>query len=375
MNQNKITIVTVCFNSALCIEKAIQSVLQQSYKNIEYIIIDGGSTDGTVEIIKKYSSYITYWISEPDNGIYHAMNKGIKAATGDLIGFLSSNDWYADGAIQAIADKFEESHADVIYGDATIIDGEKVVYQDGSAAKLEDSYYYMPILHPAFFVRTSIQKKYGFDETYRITADYKFYMQIYRDGYRFAYTKHNIIHYYLGGASSELEQAFIEKRRASYEVLGEQIGNYKEGIEREFFENLLNHLEIFVKNGFAREWIRENTDKEEDIYMFGTGNIGGQSYCCLKSADMNVVCFIDNVKGGQGSEYKGLPVLKPQDLLHYKQGVVFISSYDYADEMESQLRQLGVQNQLRVMRADEFFADMVNGYIETVNESGCLMQH
>jgi glycosyltransferase involved in cell wall biosynthesis len=95
----KISIITVCFNSAVTIEDAIKSILMQDYKDIEHIVVDGGSTDGTLEVLAKYQSRIAKCISEPDNGIYDAMNKGLKLATGDIIGFLNSDDFYVDKTV------------------------------------------------------------------------------------------------------------------------------------------------------------------------------------------------------------------------------------------------------------------------------------
>lgn len=364
----KITVVTVCLNSVGTIEKAIKSVINQSYKNMEYIIIDGGSMDGTVEIIKKYSPYIAHWISEPDKGIYQAMNKGIQLATGDLIGFLSSNDWYADGALQAIAGKFIETRADIVYGDAIVMDDGKAVFYDYSKARLEDSYYDMQIVHPAFFVKTDIQKKYGFDETYRIVADYKFYMQIYRDGYQFAHTKHNIIHFCLGGISSDIERLSVECRRASYEVVGQQREQYAEGIERVLFERLYYAPWVFEKNGFGREWIRKNIDADEDAYIFGAGYVGKWICRNLHSAGIKVIGFLDNSKGRQGSECSGLPIFAPEKLLQVGHGNVFVSSYDYAEEMEAQLLRMGIGERMRVIRTDALLTEMVNDYVAIIDE-------
>lgn len=98
--ESKISVITVCYNCVSVIEQTIKSVLEQTYPNIEYIIIDGGSMDGTVDIIKKYSDTVTYWISEPDNGIYDAMNKGIDMATGDYLNFMNAGDtFFEDKAI------------------------------------------------------------------------------------------------------------------------------------------------------------------------------------------------------------------------------------------------------------------------------------
>ena len=94
MKEPKVSIITVCLNSEKTLEQAIQSVISQTYKNIEYIIVDGASTDGTLDIISKYENKITKWVSEKDQGLYYAMNKGIDMATGDIVGIINSDDWY-----------------------------------------------------------------------------------------------------------------------------------------------------------------------------------------------------------------------------------------------------------------------------------------
>jgi glycosyltransferase involved in cell wall biosynthesis len=102
----KISIVTPSFNQGRFIEKTILSVIEQDYPNLEYIIIDGGSTDESVEIIKKYEKHLAYWVSEPDRGQSHAINKGFERATGEIFGWLNSDDWYHPGALKALAEAF-----------------------------------------------------------------------------------------------------------------------------------------------------------------------------------------------------------------------------------------------------------------------------
>jgi glycosyltransferase len=175
----KISIITVCFNSAKTIEDTIRSILSQNYKEIEYIIVDGGSTDGTLDILKRYSDQIHKYISGPDNGIYDAMNKGIKLATGDIIGFLCSDDFYADeNVIRQIVEVIRANNTDCCYGDLEYVAGNsinKVVrrwksrpYQEG----LFEKGWHPP--HPTFFVKKCIFDKYGgFDLDYDIGADYE----------------------------------------------------------------------------------------------------------------------------------------------------------------------------------------------------------
>ena len=123
----KISIITVVYNNQSTINDAIKSILNQDYPNIEYIIIDGNSTDGTIEKIQKYKDHITHFVSEPDKGIYDAMNKGLKLATGDIIGILNSDDFYVnDNIISEIINEFEDKKVDLIFGDIVFVKPENL---------------------------------------------------------------------------------------------------------------------------------------------------------------------------------------------------------------------------------------------------------
>lgn len=175
----KVSIITVVLNNAPYIEDCIQSVIGQNYQNYEYIIIDGGSTDGTVDIVKKYNRYISKWISEPDQGMYDAMNKGIKLASGDVIGMLNADDWYTDSdVISIVAEEFEVKNVDSIFADLVFVKREhpqKILrYCDSSLFKAERfAYGWMPA-HPTFFVKRIFYEKYGLFKTdYHIAADFE----------------------------------------------------------------------------------------------------------------------------------------------------------------------------------------------------------
>jgi len=175
----KVSIITVCLNSAETIEDTIRSVLVQNYKEIEYIVIDGCSIDGTLEILAKYQGGISRCISEPDRGVYDAMNKGIKLATGDIVGFLNAGDFYAvETAISQIATSFQKNDCEVVYADLeyvaedspskTVRRWKSQPYQEG----LFEKGWHPP--HPTFFVKKCIFDEYGsFDLRYDIGADYE----------------------------------------------------------------------------------------------------------------------------------------------------------------------------------------------------------
>ncbi len=181
----KISIVTVCFNSENTIEDTIKSVLNQSYENIEYIIIDGNSTDKTKDIIKKYINNIDIFISESDAGIYFAMNKGISAATGEFIGFLNSDDIFAsENIIKSIAELILSNQLDVIYGNLQIVkrDNLDFVIRNFLPGKHTDGLclkgWHPP--HPTLYVRRNIMIELnGFDTRYKLQSDIDFMLKLF----------------------------------------------------------------------------------------------------------------------------------------------------------------------------------------------------
>ena len=181
------TVITVVYNCADSIEKTIRSVLSQSGPSMEYIIVDGGSTDGTLEIIDRYRSSITKFVSKPDRGIYDAMNRGIEMAEGQWINFMNSGDTFTDDTVLVQAEKFiQTGDYDIIYGDIYEL------FPDGTQHRKEaerhpTSKHRMFFCHQAAFVKTEILKEIGFDIRYHMSADLKFFKQCYNKRYRFGY--------------------------------------------------------------------------------------------------------------------------------------------------------------------------------------------
>jgi glycosyltransferase involved in cell wall biosynthesis len=208
LNLPKVTIITVCKNRKELISEAIKSVERQNYPNIEYIVIDGGSTDGTVEIISSHTR-VNKYISEPDNGIYDAMNKGIRLASGEIIAFLNSDDsYYTNNIISEIVLLFQIRNADAIYGDIIYIDKDqekiKRYWKAGDYRHNSFKWGWMPP-HPAFFMRTNIFLKYGlFQEDLTLSADYELMLRlIHYHGIFIDYLPKIIVKMRLGGASNQ----------------------------------------------------------------------------------------------------------------------------------------------------------------------------
>lgn len=216
-NQLKISIITVVYNSVNTIKDAIESVLFQTYPMIEYIIVDGASTDGTVKVIRSYMNNITHFISEKDHGIYDAMNKGIKLATGDVIGILNSDDFYlSNNVIEKVIEVFESKHVDSMFADLVYVKPDKlhrvVRYYDSSHFNPKRfAYGWMPA-HPTFFVKKEVYEKYGYFKTdYKIAADYELLVRFlgkYKISY--FYLQIPLVKMRLGGVStSTLKNNFI----------------------------------------------------------------------------------------------------------------------------------------------------------------------
>ena len=173
----KISIITVVRNNRNYIGHCIDSVIKQNYNNIEYIVIDGGSTDGTVDIIKQYQKYISQWVSEPDHGIYDAMNKGINLASGDVVGILNSDDYYVSHCvIEQIMNEFDLSGLESVFADLVYVKRDNVneivrYYRSSMFHPKKFAFGWMPA-HPTFFVKRNCYERYGLFKTdYKIAAN------------------------------------------------------------------------------------------------------------------------------------------------------------------------------------------------------------
>ena len=224
----KVSIITAVYNNKEMIEKALLSVQSQNYPNIEHIVIDGASTDGTLDIINQYSSEISNIISEPDKGIYDALNKGIKNATGDIICFLHADDFFADkNVISDVVAKFEECKTDSVYGNLEYVSKNDIsnivrVWNSGSFSLKKLHNGWMPP-HPAFFVKKEVYDKYGFfDDSFRIAADYDFILRVlgkYKISISISYLPKVLYKMRVGGVSNRNLKTIIQKSKEDYRAI------------------------------------------------------------------------------------------------------------------------------------------------------------
>ncbi len=212
----KISVITISYNSAKTIEKTIQSVINQDYDNLEYIIIDGKSQDGTIDIIKKYEDKIAYWVSEPDKGISDAFNKGISAATGEIVGIVNSDDQYLPGALKAIADNYDPT-VDVYRGEILIHDDIKnVEYTYQPSMKFGLLPIKVNVCHLPTFITKKAYEKYGtYSTEFKLAMDLDLLRRFYRAGARFKKVDMVLGRFNVGGVSIQagIERAFDERRK------------------------------------------------------------------------------------------------------------------------------------------------------------------
>lgn len=209
----KISIITATFNSASTVKDTFESVLRQTYGNIEYIVVDGLSKDNTVDIIKEYEPRFNgrmRWVSEKDRGLYDAMNKGIAMATGDVVGILNSDDFYtADDSLEVIARTLEETGADAVYGDIHFVNDKDlskcVRYYSSAIFKRRLMLIGLMPAHPTFYCKREVYYKYGsFDTSYKIGADFESQLRyIYINRIKTKYIKKDFVTMRTGGASTE----------------------------------------------------------------------------------------------------------------------------------------------------------------------------
>ena len=219
-----VTIITVVYNGEKYLEQTINSVINQTYKNIEYIIIDGGSTDQTLNIIKNYQDNITYWISEKDEGLYDAMNKGIKLAHGELIGMINSDDWYELDTVETMVKSYiEYPKKSIFHANRFDIDeNEKRTLKKFHPSNFKFKYYAMTYHHPSMFITKEEYNKHLYNINLAALSDYQFVLETFlQDTNAMHYLNKAVVNYRLDGVSASrslfqgLKEGYIARKNAN----------------------------------------------------------------------------------------------------------------------------------------------------------------
>jgi Glycosyltransferases involved in cell wall biogenesis len=362
----RISIITAAYNSEKYIEQTIQSVLHQTYPDIEYIVVDGLSTDGTMDIVRKYRNRIDKVISEKDSGIYDAFNKGIKAATGDVIYFLNSDDYLCHpDVIGMVARIFADNGQDtmIVYGD--IMQWNEytgVIQRIRSRADLQLLQSGVMPSHPGLFIKKTLFEKYGyFDLNYSIASDFDFVVKVLKDNISHSVRiDEPIAVFRIGGASTQL----LKMKQVRQETISI--------IERHFHESKLKPFTQEEYNSFFyKKWLEivlyQKLPASTSLYNIGIRNVAvfgsleTAAYACqdLRSGGINVLAYLDNNPERHGLEFDGVPVTSPKWLSEHAQeidAVLLAIGGDYDAEVIGQITSLTAPEPVRCISWREMIA-------------------
>ncbi|MFA7570642.1 MAG: glycosyltransferase family 2 protein [Sulfurimonadaceae bacterium] len=295
----RVTVVTVTYNAEKFLERTIKSVIGQDYPDIEYIIIDGESTDNTIKIIKQYEENISYWISEPDNGIYDAMNKEINIATGEWINFMNAGDYFFNKSTILSIFKLLDKKSDLIYGDTIFINEKNLKEQLKKGKDISKFWKSLPFNHNSLFCKTQIAKNFPFDLKYQIVADSHFISQCISENKNFQYIPLTINYYLEGGYSDQNKRRrtlerwllinnlnIIKDEKLDpfyYQRLQKDTQLTKEIIKKEKYDFNIKYSNIF-------EEIYKLEKLEQNYVIYGYGSIGKTIHKLIPN---KIVDFVD----------------------------------------------------------------------------------
>lgn len=373
----RISIVTVCYNSVETIERAIKSVIGQDYDDVEYIVIDGGSTDGTVDVIKKYEQNISYWISEEDGGIYDAMNKGIEHSTGDVIAFLNSDDWYEDNILGEIARRFKEPEMQILCGNIYSHWKGRVERSHIDKEKIEqDIRYCMGYHHSAMFVRKKLFLQFGkFDTQFKIVADYDWLLRVYDGHINIIVVDKVFTNFSCGGISSRYEmqnQHLQERKKASLLSLERSVElNDKEKhiwsdvIEKKCIEDGYSYKYAMILDSVlaGREkdmltYVKRAFDQNK-YEVFGCGVCFRELKAIMEKLNIRITRLWDNNNEKWGTLIDGIMVGNPDDML-LNEDMVIVASTVNEKEIEAQLIGKGFRKNRHYLLYSEQIKRMVD---------------
>lgn len=353
-----VSIITVVYNGVATIERTIQSVINQTYKKIEYIIIDGDSTDGTKDIVNSYIDKISFFVSEKDAGLYDAMNKGILHASGDIVGIINSDDWYALDAVEQIVETFcTNDNVGVVYGRVVNItkSGEQILKEKVPSDRI---WHRMLAPHPTVFVSKGIYDEYGlFDLNYKIAADYELLLRFYVNKICFKYVD-SVLAYFSEGGISQQKNFLCAKEyyKAAFAHSKNQCNAIK--IQHELrdgwagwvgFEGDLQEHPNIIKNIFEA-YFKTRISK---IVIFGIGEWGEKCYNAIVNANVDVDFFVDN-RSGEIQQKFGKAVKNPEKLTC--EDYILVAVRSKADEVILQLKKMNITRYLSISAIKNIYA-------------------
>lgn len=339
----KVSVITVVLNGVEKIEDTIKSVKEQSIDDVEYIIIDGGSTDGTIEIIRRYENDLSYWVSEPDSGIYDAMNKALNYVHGDVVAFINAGDTYADSMVLSnVVNRFQEDNRiDILIG-REIIEG-KVCNTYNS--DLSDSIFFDAFFpHQATFIKANLFKNFRkYNNEYKICADYDWVLGAYVRGFFICWCDDVFSIYDSSGISSSIdsiaEQYFISRKYLSLsgnnKLIKKAQDYYIKVYSRFIFREILRKCE---KNDDIKRCLEELIDKR-NVAIWGAGYFGGLIHSLFEVNGIYVEHIIDSDTSKYGLQIGGTSICGIDES---DADLILIATIDYENEVVRILNNRGL---------------------------------
>lgn len=353
----RISVITVCLNSVRTIERTIQSVLKQSYDGLEYIVIDGGSTDGTTAVIKRYEEFISYWISEKDSGLYDAMNKGLAKSTGEIIAFLNSDDWYEENTLVKVNSYFEKCNPMIMAGRVNMLQkGKWTKYIGALDSDKENIRMDMIYRQPATFtLREVFDQLGGFNTRYKISGDFEWMLRVHDSGMEIMEVEDVFTNFSSTGISNtNLDLTIKEGREVALEALDkcerysrQEKEKWRRKINRYYDEKQARaDLRRIIRNQQLSDYselksLVLNYFTEQSYAVWGIGIIGEDMYNLLTQLGLEVDFFVDKKADGTALIFHNREVLAPQKLLRGKK--VIVAVLECEDEIVDQLDEMGFQ--------------------------------
>ncbi len=337
MSNKTFTIVTVTYNAEDLLEQTIKSVIEQDYKNIEYIIIDGKSKDKTLDIIKKYEKYISYWISEEDSGIYDAMNKAIDKATGKYINFLNAGDTFAKNDVLSKVSKELSNEVDYVYGGVNNVD-ENGYFQYVEPLEMCNIWNSLPFSHQSLFVKTKYMKIYKFNTDYKICADLDFVFKLYIKDYMYKILKFPIANFLLGGFHSQnIPRFYLESMYISSNYTSSSCKIYQRDACSHFVLGYFKHnpqnKAIYNYFNVLLDYVSQINLNYKNILLYGNSSL-----CKIIEKFLTIDYKIVDI----ATEKDSGKFINPKNINNYQYEAVFITLLGREDDVKKYLLKLNV---------------------------------
>jgi len=362
MKENiKITIVIAVRNMPETLGRAIESVLNQTYPYKELIVMDGASTDDTVDVIRKYENQLTYWVSEQDRGPSDAISKALPHASGELIGFLGADDWYEPYALELVAAAYQESHADLCYGNMMTRDGE--ICELKNLKKFSPDKLFMEGTQwlgavCAFARKELLEANYKKKNDVLLT-DYLFFLRLYAEGRTFTHIgdDRHITNFSIGGRTTAgiyravrdtevVRKQFLEE----YPHMREKYMKHAKRMEKAYAMGIADYYRQVLSKEQYREYVKELPCSGEDCILFGSGKQGRECAKLMKIFNIKIECFVDNDNSKWGQDAEGFPIKNPEILKEaVSKCVVVTPSWDFEEQIMKQLHTMGIEKKCRII--------------------------